>query len=618
MKELSFDSFEKIGINEDDNYSCFQSQDIIELRRSEDLLHKELEESVRDTTMSDSIYHILSDTQRRFVDEMGYTDEEDLLWIKDEDFTDIDLNNVLLAQKLNKKLKKLGFENSEKVRDILFDMGEEVESDLSIIDYFPEKKNLTDAEIYSLYTIGHDDLGSKEAAFGVFDNNKLFYISRDIDIQTHPEEDTDQTFEELRTNRLKFEAHVSKAKRTIERLKEKNPSLIIDYKTEFNPESGLSRAYLYVEKSIDSSDNMLDEISNSISNYESRKYTITKDLEALEDQLEQMFPNADYGELEKIVSQLGDFERTSKVSDSTKSGIVMDFILDGKKYYLKATTDGSISREASHLDNLSSIHYLRAISPKKKGILKSESLEALITHDIRDNFFLFPDEVKLYSSKLQETVIKIGKYIGEDPMKLLKNTSVVDMFNRALEHTYMQKFSNDTIYNNKASPMHNAIEQRVLDSSMSVSELKSLTDHIPNYLAMNQELIELHNSGKVVSNYDLRDENFIYLTQNLRVCVDYGTVRVGNEAFDFLFEQGYSPKLIEIYAMFRNSLEQELERDFELTQRDIITMKDNVVKINYSSAVKLGAFMASKNRVDEFNRYVNLARYYENLLKKSK
>lgn len=335
--------------------------------------------------------------------------------------------------------------------------------------------------------------------------------------------------------------------------------------------------------------------------------------QSFQSQLEEMFPNADYGELEKIVSQLEDFEQTSKVTDSTKTGVVMDFILDGKKYFLKATSDiATIQREARYLDDSSQFQYLRAITPVKKGTLTSEGLEAIITHDVRDNISLRSNDLHVYAQRLKEEVEKVASKLKLNPEKMLQNPIVTDMFNRALEHTYMRDLVNQEQYCVEDSPMIESalLKERLASSSLDKELLKEIEDNFSQYEAMNGDVIQIHQKGNLIANYDPRSENIIYLGNNNRPLCDFGTVRTGHEAFDLRFEHGFDPVYVKIYAHFRNSLEQAREKNFEFSQKDISTLTSQVKLVNYASAVKLSAFKASKDLKYDTLKYLKMSRDY--------
>ena len=181
-----------------------------------------------------------------------------------------------------------------------------------------------------------------------------------------------------------------------------------------------------------------------------------KEYPSLESQLVKLFPNA-ADVLDSILPKLDvSLSELEKVTDRTYSGVVFSFkVRDERnqyiKVYAKAGTREMLTREAQYMRDAWIHSILRPITPKCAGILETEKGAVLLTYGTENQMYSKEDE-REYVQLRERTIRAYARARRLNNSQAQQNINLIDMFNKALHHIYMQEHMS-SIYSERQTVM---------------------------------------------------------------------------------------------------------------------------------------------------------------------
>lgn len=331
--------------------------------------------------------------------------------------------------------------------------------------------------------------------------------------------------------------------------------------------------------------------------------------ESLEAQIARLFPNARPERVGAVAAKLGvRFNQLERTTDQTCSEAVGHFYVNRKRIEFK------ISREKAYVAKAAVYHahawkhgLLRPITPKLLGFVEVEDGAALLTYHTMNKGIVPTEDAKAYF-RLRRTLFaefsKLQKIKADDPY-------MIDVFNRALAHTYMRNNVNDPAYTSSMRSVVMPFEQLV--ERASITTAKDLLAELRGYETVYNEARKrfddsMYNGILTIVNLDARPENVFDSNLGTRPLGDWDFAQVGLPEDDLAkLEAKNSLYYTAAYAFFRNKLEQERGNDFELTERDINALNARVAPLSFMNAVRTFSWRLGRNRQDA-NEYLFLAR----------
>jgi len=338
-------------------------------------------------------------------------------------------------------------------------------------------------------------------------------------------------------------------------------------------------------------------------------------------QIETLFNNSPAEELEGIIGQTDDaITQIDKVSDSSHTGIVFKVNSDEKIVYGKASADSKmLGKENLYLETAWRHSILQPITPKPLGIVNGKDVSVLFIYGTENHGIVPRDSLEEYHDLRNKAFTKYAKQLGTDSGKLLADYAMIDMFNRALQHSYMRGHTGEGTFG--YNPVEiiapaDKIESFIADSNNpeSVKELRTMLATYDIVADETTGILLAEKSPTVVSN-DPRQENIFESADSTRPLGDYGLATIGSPILDVgKSEITNLGPYTEAYVYFRNMIEQGLGRNFEIGIEETNLLKKGSIQMGYLNAIRMAGFMQTKGREADAKRQLKLAHTYQGML----
>ncbi|MEK6921639.1 MAG: hypothetical protein AABX82_07160 [Nanoarchaeota archaeon] len=332
--------------------------------------------------------------------------------------------------------------------------------------------------------------------------------------------------------------------------------------------------------------------------------------ESIQTQLELLFPRVDPSLLEPLVHRTAmEIEAVTKVTDTTFSDAVFSYHIGGKRVYCKVGTERTIlAREEHYYHDAWNYPVLRAITPKRIGLIETEKAAALLTFGTENIDIVDYDDAHIYFYTRNRLVKLYGGKTNQDPKKLVQDPLLIDVFNRALTHTYMGTYRTNPVYR----PTREVIVpfERLVDRAAGNDLVKELALFEERYTSAAARYQQTQSVGvlSTVVHGDALGENIWNSPLGTRPLGDAGFAQYGLPEEDLArLDTVHKHAYVNAYVFFRTALEQERGANVETTQRERQNIIERVDSLAFIQAVRTASSKLSRNLRDAASEYISLA-----------
>jgi len=346
--------------------------------------------------------------------------------------------------------------------------------------------------------------------------------------------------------------------------------------------------------------------------------------ESLGSQIEKMFPEKNTHALEIIINSLDKpISQFRKETEKTNSGFVTKFVVDDLLVYAKGSDSiGRIKKEAEFYTDAWKHVLMRPIIPKLLGVAIEDGLAVLLTYGTENPGWLIENQfpgylkaVEIYMQKRSQTLTDFASVNNMDQDQLLLDPFAIDVFNRAIAHTFMKTYMDKEIYASDKSPIVLPFKHLVERAGNTTDKglLEQLSEQAENY---HKAVMDYFEAGKDDASmsllyFDSRRENLFPDSDGkiIRPVGDFEFARPGPVAFDLSrLESENNSFYVPLYAYACNVLEQEKGNNFELNEKNILVLKNRVNPLSYINLVRTMSSKLSRNCNQEAKKYLNKLR----------
>lgn len=330
--------------------------------------------------------------------------------------------------------------------------------------------------------------------------------------------------------------------------------------------------------------------------------------ESLKDIISTQFPNNDPDILIDLLSD--ETNNIQKITDRTFSEAVFSFKKDASVIYGKIGIKDMLLKEKKYMQDAKKHEFLRPITTSVDNLISGKIFDCLLTEDSKN--FDDPKALHSYLNLRSEVFAKYCMNNSEEFANLFFDTSLIDVFNLAVHHTYMRKHINEPEY--KLANLTNFKDSRIyeFDIQNANPEFKrKFKKLIPLYNSLENEIKNYMSEPNIICHGDFRKENiFPSITRKIG---DFGLAYPGISEFDLgRFETPNIEKYVKAYVFFRNEVEKGAGNNFYISDDKIPEMIKKTSKISFTNSMRLAAFKSKQQEISGSKKYLNLAKFYFN------
>lgn len=350
--------------------------------------------------------------------------------------------------------------------------------------------------------------------------------------------------------------------------------------------------------------------------------------------LEQEIQDRLYQSIKEVCDGFGkDPSDIIKVTDRTGSDAVIKFkVQEEGKYgledrivYCKISADkAKLRKEHQYYEdawsdkNKGLESLVKVITQKPEQLIECEDCSALISYGTENPGLVEQEDHESYLRLFDNLRLQLAIEKGCDPEKLSGDEYIQDVFNRALAHAIMKKYSDKPIYNDPENRRPLVIPFEELHDRAGITEYTKLFDELlSNSKAYEhvrrgfEEEDELRSNHKTLINGDARQENNFLNYFGMKIIGDYGDVRGGFPEDDLAkLESPNNAAYVPTYMFFRNKIEGLLGSQYELTKDDEEVIGKRVNLLSPLNVARAGSFKLMMNLREDSVYYIDLTGNY--------
>ena len=259
---------------------------------------------------------------------------------------------------------------------------------------------------------------------------------------------------------------------------------------------------------------------------------------------------------------------------------------------------------------------LRPITPQFENLIHDGDTTVLITKGTRNSGVVAGDDVVDYFHVQKELFEEYAAKRNLNPVKLMSNNALVDVFNMALRHTYMRDFVGKDIYQKgkDVSPDFEVFASRASGTTQ--------TDLLGEFLVLAHPYSEAakcfaqtEDNPRLESivNYSGKPENVFVGINGLRPQGDYGALAVGAPEYELAQLGVLEPTVFaDAYLFFRQALEVNRGNHFELSQKDVQLFTKRVDLLSTLYSTRILSWELSRDFRSEAEDQLHLVNHYAN------
>ncbi|MCA9460250.1 MAG: hypothetical protein KC550_06905, partial [Nanoarchaeota archaeon] len=344
--------------------------------------------------------------------------------------------------------------------------------------------------------------------------------------------------------------------------------------------------------------------------------------ESIRNQIEKMFPSKNAQALESILFDLDEkVTNIEKAADNTYTGFVLSFEIDGKKIYAKGSNDTSnLLKEVNFYKAAWEHNLMRPITPKLLGYGEEDGIGVILTYGTENENIVSQEDIKKYIKTRTTILAQYAQRHNISLERLLSDTNTIDVFNRAVSHTFTKDQINNPVYEeNKSSiivPFPMLLERASKSNEKEYLNFLKKQEEVYHRATLEYYESDVLSGDEALLCFDGRPENIFKETSNnlLRPIGDLGFARVGPTAFDIArLESANDKAYTSLYVFARNKLEQMKGNNFELGSSQLKSMENGVLPLSYINLVRTISSKLSRSSFQDASRYKNLITQHQYL-----
>ncbi len=276
-----------------------------------------------------------------------------------------------------------------------------------------------------------------------------------------------------------------------------------------------------------------------------------------------------------------------------------------------------ILHRAAHYAQLTSLHsLLHPIKPIVHAFYNNdeEGISALLTYDAHHNLKLVALEDQIAYFALRTEIIQryAEKTTGENRIATMYDSDLIDIFDVALEHTFMREHKDDPHFKEKPLPFvveYDKIESWLSSGKADKETIGKIKKQKQLYQAVAARASSYGHQATILANLDRRRDN-TFLSQEkgerlLHVYGDDDLVAPGTEEI-VLGSMGQQnlQRQVRAYVFMRQALERKYDAEINLNEKDLLQKTRDIA---FLSNLRFGAYEASQSKPSGL---INLALQY--------